>query len=46
MKYYNNILKWAKDNIADFETYLIIPKFEAKDILFLFLLTYIKYENK
>ena len=37
----NDILKWAKTTITtDLEDYLIIPKFEPKDFLYLFLIAY------
>ena len=42
IKYFNeDILKWATKSIKDnLEDYLLIPKFEPKDFLYLFLITY------
>ena len=40
-KYFNeNILNWAKTLTTDLEDYFIIPKFEPKDYLYLFLIVY------
>ena len=49
IKYYNDdILQWTKKiSTTDIEDYLIIPKFEPKDFLYLFLITYTEEnENK
>ena len=47
-KFYNDdILKWTKTATTNLEDYLIIPKFEPKDFLYLFLITYTEEnENK
>ena len=41
-EYFNeDVLKWTKNQIeTDLQEYLIIPKFEPKDFLYLFLITY------
>ena len=41
-KYFNeNLFKWTKNQIeTDLQEYLLIPKFEPKDFLYLFLITY------
>jgi hypothetical protein len=45
--YDDDILKWTKTGTTDLEDYLIIPKFEPKDFLYLFLITYTEEnENK
>lgn len=47
-KFYNdNILKWTKTGTKKLDDYLIIPKFESKDSLYFFLITYTEEnENK
>ena len=40
-KYFNeNILNWTKTITTDLEDYFVIPKFEPKDYLYLFLIVY------
>ena len=48
IKYFNeNILTWTKSDKTNLEDYFLIPKFEPKDFLYLFLITYTEEkENK